>query len=589
MKYKFNKIFSTSGIKKYQNPASGISYDFDKLLSDFNLQNFDVKSSEKTIPFSKNKSDVEKLENDEKYKAFTNYVLNNSNDEKVLNYLKQLENITTSNISPSRLFDDSGNLKSDWQNTYNNLRNDHKFGYYHLTPGLLSDDLNNISFQSASTDNTKNNTNLNNNINNPNSLNDQNNSNNPNISNNINTNPDINSNNSNNNLNNSNINPNNNLNNQNNINNQPLEFNPLKYNNSKPLESTWSDWIPLTSQLINSFISANNQRNLQKKYQLPLNEGTYNQYKVINNYAERSEGLNNIAKMQQEAEEKVKGTSDLKAGFDYLNKVRSSAEDLRSKLNLTKANSFNQSSLQAQDVANKNKSFAYEISNANRKINASAANNILESEAKYDLQKLKNLNSYITNMTTSYNKKQYDDNINMLNFKNNLLLTEYQSDVNKLKDKYKVIDDYKESNAWKNFRNSEFEGAVESEDSDTWYEEQWNSNSEIAKDFKTQYEQEKKEAEKQYEKELEDLYLQIKSKSNIYNPAIISNQKYFGLYKSGGSIKNTSNSFARLHQLYQQHEDNKTQKTIKNLSEDIKNRFNNISQKELILLRQVFK
>ena len=394
MKYKFNKIFSTSGIKKYQNPASGISYDFDKLLSDFKLQNFDIKASEHTIPFLKNKSDVKKLENDEKYKAFTNYVLENFNDKNVLNYLKQLENITTSNISPSRLFDDSGNLKSDWQNTYNNLRNDHKFGYYHLTPGLSSDDLNNISFQSTSTDNTKNNTNLNNNTNNPNSLNDQNNSNNPNISNNINTNPDINSNNPNNNLNNSNINPDN-LNNQNNINNQPLEFNPLKYNNSKPLESTWSDWIPLTSQLINSFISANNQRNLQEKYQFPLNEGTYNQYKVINNYAERSEGLNNIAKMQQEAEEKVKGTSDLKAGFDYLNKVRSSAEDLRSKLNLTKANSFNQSSLQAQDVANKNKSFAYEISNANRKINASAANNILESEAKYDLQKLKNHKRFI--------------------------------------------------------------------------------------------------------------------------------------------------------------------------------------------------
>ena len=76
-----------------------------------------------------------------------------------------------------------GNLKSDWQNTYNNLRNDHKFGYYHLTPGLLSDNLNNISFQSASTDDTKNNTNLNNNTNNPNSLNDRNNSNNSNISN----------------------------------------------------------------------------------------------------------------------------------------------------------------------------------------------------------------------------------------------------------------------------------------------------------------------------------------------------------------------------------------------------------------------
>ena len=552
MKYKFNKIFSTSGIKKYQNPASGISYDFNKLLSDFNLQNFDIKASERTIPFSKNKSDVEQLENDEKYKAFTNYVLNNSNNEKVLNYVKQLENITTSNISPSRLFDDSGNLKSDWQNTYNNLRNDHKFGYYHLTPGLSSDDLNDPDSL-----NDKNNQDDKNNSNDQDSLNDKNNQDDPNIS--------------------------------NNLNNQPLEFNPLKYNNSKPLESTWSDWIPLTSQLINSFISANNQRNLQKKYQFPLNEGTYNQYKVINNYAERSEGLNNIAKMQQEAEEKVKGTSDLKAGFDYLNKVRSSAEDLRSKLNLAKANSFNQSSLQAQDVANKNKSFAYEISNANRKINASAANNILESEAKYDLQKLKNLNSYITNMTTSYNKKQYDDNVNMFNFKNNLLLTEYQSDVNKLKDKYKVIDDYKESNAWKNFRNSEFTGAIESEDSDTWYEEQWNSNSEIVKDFKNQYKQEKKEAEKKYEKELEDLYLQVKSKSNIYNPTIISNQKYFGLYKSGGSIKNESNSFARLHQLYQQHEDNKTQKTIKILSEDIKNRFNNISQKELILLRQVFK
>ena len=552
MKYKFNKIFSTSGIKKYQNPASGISYDFNKLLSDFNLQNFDIKASERTIPFSKNKSDVEQLENDEKYKAFTNYVLNNSNDEKVLKYLKQLENITTSNISPSRLFDDSGNLKSDWQNTYNNLRNDHKFGYYHLTPGLSSDDLNDPDSL-----NDKNNQDDKNNSNDQDSLNDKSNQDDPNIS--------------------------------NNLNNQPLEFNPLKYNNSKPLESTWSDWIPLTSQLINSFINANNQRNLQEKYQFPLNEGTYNQYKVINNYAERSEGLNNIAKMQQEAEEKVKGTSDLKAGFDYLNKVRSSAEDLRSKLNLTKANSFNQSSLQAQDVANKNKSFAYEISNANRKINASAANNILESEAKYDLQKLKNLNSYITNMTTSYNKKQYDDNVNMFNFKNNLLLTEYQSDVNKLKDKYKVIDDYKESNAWKNFRNSEFTGAIESEDSDTWYEEQWNANSEIVKDFKNQYKQEKKEAEKQYEKELEDLYLQVKSKSNIYNPTIISNQKYFGLYKSGGSIKNESNSFARLHQLYQQHEDNKTQKTIKILSEDIKNRFNNISQKELILLRQVFK
>ena len=91
---------------------------------------------------------IKDLEDSKMYNAFTDYVLNNSENENVLNYLRTLDEGTHKDVE--KLFDTkTGKLKSNWKELYagsdgrGGRRYDQKGGIYHFS-GLGKTDLANI-------------------------------------------------------------------------------------------------------------------------------------------------------------------------------------------------------------------------------------------------------------------------------------------------------------------------------------------------------------------------------------------------------------------------------------------------------------
>ena len=74
--------------------------------------------------------DIYALEQSDPYKAFTQYVLNNPDDENVQKYLRALDAGTAD--WTEKLFD-GDTLKSNWKTLYDDRRNDQKGGIYHFS------------------------------------------------------------------------------------------------------------------------------------------------------------------------------------------------------------------------------------------------------------------------------------------------------------------------------------------------------------------------------------------------------------------------------------------------------------------------
>lgn len=79
---------------------------------------------------------IKELEDSDVYRNFTDYVLNNSDKQHVLDYLRLLDEMVAPGVT--RLFD-GDNLKEDWKKLYNDRRYDQKGGVYHF-----SGDINNL-------------------------------------------------------------------------------------------------------------------------------------------------------------------------------------------------------------------------------------------------------------------------------------------------------------------------------------------------------------------------------------------------------------------------------------------------------------
>ena len=88
------------------------------------------------FPLPTDVNSVSDLEQSDAYQAFTDYVLNNSTNENVLNYLKALDAGTPEGTK--KLF--SGDeLSSDWADTYRSRRTDGLGGIYHFSGNSLDD------------------------------------------------------------------------------------------------------------------------------------------------------------------------------------------------------------------------------------------------------------------------------------------------------------------------------------------------------------------------------------------------------------------------------------------------------------------
>lgn len=141
----FSRIRSASKVTKFQQPASKINWDWDGLISKIGEEDLGTATS---TSLAYNKSwqptsefqTVKDLEGSQAYTDFSNYVKENaSTDENVMRYLKALDAAARKTGAGSNLFDEAGNLKSDWTTYYDAARNDGKYGNYHLSASILPD------------------------------------------------------------------------------------------------------------------------------------------------------------------------------------------------------------------------------------------------------------------------------------------------------------------------------------------------------------------------------------------------------------------------------------------------------------------
>ena len=97
----------------------------------FNQYSYPEANLTGNIPYSR-----EPQEKDARFDDFTNYVLENRTNPspKVLSYLRDLDKHAPKKGGEGLLFDAEGNLKSDWDKTYEEQRTTGPWGYYHITP-----------------------------------------------------------------------------------------------------------------------------------------------------------------------------------------------------------------------------------------------------------------------------------------------------------------------------------------------------------------------------------------------------------------------------------------------------------------------
>ena len=145
----FSRIrrFSKGGIPKFENTPGTLNYNWDPFYNQFQNNTTVGAGTNTSIPWNRTwtpneqYATVKDLEGSQHYKDFTNYVLNNSTNDKVLNYLKHLDSqARRSNSAEGLLFTDASQttLRDGWNTEYERLRNDGKYGYFHLTPDQMA-------------------------------------------------------------------------------------------------------------------------------------------------------------------------------------------------------------------------------------------------------------------------------------------------------------------------------------------------------------------------------------------------------------------------------------------------------------------
>lgn len=141
----FSKIrkLSKGAVLKYQNTPAPLQYLWDPFYGQFQNNSMSSMNSRTSIPWNRRFAPnemyktVKELEKSKHYTDFTDYVLSNSNNEQVIQYLKHLDSqARRSGASEGLLYTDGNQtqLREGWDKEYTRLRNDGKYGYFHLTP-----------------------------------------------------------------------------------------------------------------------------------------------------------------------------------------------------------------------------------------------------------------------------------------------------------------------------------------------------------------------------------------------------------------------------------------------------------------------
>lgn len=162
----------------------------------------------------------------------------------------------------------------------------------------------------------------------------------------------------------------------------------------------WTDWIPLTANLINDYASNLRSFNQEVKKKFPLQEAPYQQAIVTNNYAGRQIRSGIAANIRARANQNLSSNADYNLALQQ--NAENQANQLEEQNALDQTQTFNATTNNVNATANVNNQRQAAAANVNAQQNAAAYNNIAAARQRLIKANNASLNSYNANMYTSH-------------------------------------------------------------------------------------------------------------------------------------------------------------------------------------------
>ena len=320
---------------------------------------------------------------------------------------------------------------------------------------------------------------------------------------------------------------------------QPKDETPaaLTFNKDIPefKSAPWTDWIPLTANLINDYASNLRSYNQEVKKKFPLQEAPYQQAIVTNNYAGRQIRSGIAANIRARANQNLSSNADYNLALQQ--NAENQANQLEEQNALDQTQRFNETTKNVNAVANLNNQTGTAVANANAQQNAAAYNNILAARQRLYKANNASLNSYNANMYTSHGnwlqnyrleKARYDRALNDYNYSKQATELYKTSGLEALEGDNGIYN----SNAFNSFVRElendtsvtgilDSEGKISPELVKTWIEN--NPNDERVKRLQTNFQNEYNRAYNSYRNRLEEIASE-RTLNNLSIKATESNQ-----------------------------------------------------------------
>lgn len=163
---------------------------------------------------------------------------------------------------------------------------------------------------------------------------------------------------------------------------------------------SWTDWIPLTANLINDYASNLRSFNQEVKKKFPLQEAPYQQAIVTNNYAGRQIRSGIAANIRARANQNLSSNAEYNLALQQ--NAENQANQLEEQNALDQTQSFNTTTTNVNATSNVNNQRQSAAANINAQQNAAAQNNILAARQRLYKANNASLNSYNANMYVSH-------------------------------------------------------------------------------------------------------------------------------------------------------------------------------------------
>lgn len=379
----------------------------------------------------------------------------------------------------------------------------------------------------------------------------------------------------------------------------------------KKSQDRWSDWAPLTMELMNDIGNINYQTEQQKKMLFPLQEAPFLQKKVTNDYHARTALKQNASELRN-----MVGTQNLTSDINWNVKMRDWAEQQASRLdqkaNQLKADTFARTTQEAQEVANKNRIAGVDVANKNRIALSAAWNNFINANMRRSEALNNSKNTYIDSMYKSFGEYKKHSRMNdLLEHKLNVDITAGERSrnlANEFKNKTEDMSTWSQYGAMiddmlKPGANNEFNWNTNNWNLSGTYAKDWssltpaqkedvknwlaNSNSDEAKKWRTAWNDQLKSYKTDYENQLSQIATEAQ-KASI--PTYLSpNNQWWWRYRKGGKVVDPVAEAARQSLKELQHVRTEARRVQAEANKQTRHRLEQLSKEQLVLLKSVFK